>query len=514
MSAGAQVRPIWWSAGKTFENAGSRVADFLVASVPALTPQTLAVARMLFGSLILFYWLQYEPGAFADLAVAGAKYPSIAFLDGTGVLTLISGNDLCRLALYWGTIGLLACFIVGFQTRFLYAPLVACMWLFALLGNQGHFITPLLLAMTATLGSPWSARWSFDSILYRKRGIPRAASAMYGYPVWLLGLTIGLTYAAAGFSKIILTNGDWLLHTGARNGFLQDFNQAITDWGMWISNDYYLSLWASFISAVGQVIYLYACFTRSWKVKYAICFLIALPFLFGLMLLMGLFWWPWAVLVLMLYFPWRTLDKYIAPNAPILAFSGAHQDAHRRWFVTGAVTLIAVHTYAVISAKEVEPFWSNYPMYADRMLAGSTHESDFWAKWRTYDRNYQNTVELVSKDANGKEVMRRDLSLEYRAAAVMAAPLPFFAGISKINVLEIWKATLTDARLTPGHCQNISSTLSSYLEPVAHSQVLLIGRRYIEIVDGQVVWNPQTRWIEVNLTTPGCDYQLFPSPKL
>ncbi len=199
------------------------------------------------------------------------------------------------------------------------------------------------------------------------------------------------------------------------------------------------------------------------------------------MLLMGLFWWPWAVLVLMLYFPWRTLDKYIAPNAPILAFSGEHQDAHRRWFLTGAVTLIAVHACAVISAKEVEPFFSNYPMYADRMLARSTHESDFWVKWKTYDRNYHDMVELVSRDTYGKEVMRRDLSLSYRAAAVMKAPLPFFSRTANIDVSKIWKANTEKTPLDPGHCRNIASTLESYLSPTAHSQVLLVGRRYIDI---------------------------------
>jgi hypothetical protein len=73
----------------------------------------------------------------------------------------------------------------------LYPALVALMWLAALLSNQGHFITPLLLAMTATLIAPWWVAWGIDAIFGRRRGCGHVASQHYGYPVWLLGLVIG-----------------------------------------------------------------------------------------------------------------------------------------------------------------------------------------------------------------------------------------------------------------------------------------------------------------------------------
>jgi hypothetical protein len=30
--------------------------------------------------------------------------------------------------------------------------------------------------------------------------------------------------------------------------------------------------------------------------------------------------------------------------------------------------------------------YSNYPMYADRMRAGSSHEAEFWARYKPHDR--------------------------------------------------------------------------------------------------------------------------------
>ena len=136
--------------------------------------------------------------------------------------------------------------------------------------------------MAATLIAPWSAAWSIDSIFGRRRGCGHVASQYFGYPIWLLGLVIGLTYTAAGLSKLILTRGAWLWDTGARTGFIQDIGLAATDWGVPLSNNYVLSLGASMLSALGQAVYVYACFTRHTIIKFSIGAFIALPFLIGL----------------------------------------------------------------------------------------------------------------------------------------------------------------------------------------------------------------------------------------
>ena len=44
----------------------------------------------------------------------------------------------------------------------------------------------------------------------------------------------------------------------------------------------------------------------------------------------GLFWWPWFVLVLILYLPWRRIDRMIAGKASVAPFIGsARINAHR-----------------------------------------------------------------------------------------------------------------------------------------------------------------------------------------
>jgi uncharacterized membrane protein YphA (DoxX/SURF4 family) len=177
-------------------------------------------------------------------------------------LTYLSSDPLSRAVIYWAIAGLLLAFIVGLWTRLLYPLLVGFLWLAALLVNEDHFLTPLLLGLTATLFVPWSERWSVDWLLNDHGTDTSVASPYYGYGIWLLGLVIGLTYMTAGLSKLVITDGGWLWDTGARNGFIRDLHQATTDWGMVLSNNYFLALVASMLSAFGQGIYVYACFTR------------------------------------------------------------------------------------------------------------------------------------------------------------------------------------------------------------------------------------------------------------
>jgi hypothetical protein len=379
------------------------VADFVISCVPAIGPRTLALCRILLGLGFLYFWLQYDPDALARLSAARRPLPFTDLVNVAGWLTAWSAHATLRAWLYWSVAALAVLFAVGAFVRIV-APLFAlCLWLAAMLMQFGHFITPLLLGMTVTAFAPWSAAWSVDAL--RRGAAPESASPLYGYAPWLLGLCIGLAYASAGLSKLWLTGGGWLWDTGARNGFIQDLGIALTDMGIWLTNHYWLALAASIFSSFGQIAYLFACFTRSERVKYAICFGIALPFLVGLVLTMGLFWWPWGLLILILYTPWRWIDRSRIRSAEFPPTpAGRH---HRTILLASTLLLVGAHAYVVSIGREFEPLISNYPMYADRMRARGVDEAKVMHSLTSQNRNVRRTVHLVLDDGTERDVTGR-----------------------------------------------------------------------------------------------------------
>jgi hypothetical protein len=484
------------------------ITRYLIRSVPAVTAETLAICRITFGASILFFWSAPGPGILEAIALSGPLHPITKVLDQTGFLTLLSSTPALRLPLFWTIVALLVAFIVGFLTRLLYPVLVVLFWVAAFLSNQGHFITPLLIAMTVTMPAPWSARWSFDAVLSGGGRESGAASPYFGYPIWLLGLTIGLTYTSAGLSKLVMTEGAWLWETGARTGFIQHLGSAVTDWGIVFSNNYWLALGASILSAVGQGIYVWASFTRSPAVKYGIGLFVALPFLIGLVLFMGLFWWPWAVLVLMLYLPWPTIDRLVnRRRAGPIAFGGTPQrNWQRRWFLSATILLIALHTYAVVTRSEYEPLYSNYPMYADRMLANSDHEKQFWGRFKPHGRNYKYAIQVVGQTASGS-VRTRDLTLIYDLASFLTQFRLANLRLAELNP----RSTLVHAEkalaLSAASCADLQALAADHAPADAQASAIRFGRRYFELSDGQLKWLPVEDWLEIETNVAGCPYR-------
>jgi hypothetical protein len=250
---------------------GSCFAEYFVGSIPRVSAQTLALCRIFLGLWVTYFWLAWSgwsPSVLDDLAREGPRRSITKLIESKSqFLTYLSTDPFNRATVYWAIVILLLAFIVGIWTRILYPLLVGLLWVAALLANEDHFLTPLLLGMTATLFVPWSERWSVDRLVNGCRMDTSVAGPYYGYGIWLLGLVIGLTYMTAGLSKLVITDGGWLWDTGVRSGFIRDLYHAPTDWGMTVNNYYLLALGASMLSAFGQGIYVYACFTRSALIK-------------------------------------------------------------------------------------------------------------------------------------------------------------------------------------------------------------------------------------------------------
>jgi hypothetical protein len=422
----------------------------------------------------------------------------------SGLISAISSTTEFRVIFYWALVAFLACFIIGLFTRIMHILIVLASWMLAILINEGHGFTPLLLGLTVTIIAPWGDYLSIDRLITPNAERNSKPTWLYGYPIWLLGLCIGLTYTAAGFSKLLLTNGAWIWETGARNGFIQDFNNAVTDWGMLVTNNYWLSLSASILSAVGQTLYVWACFTRSALVKYGIAVFIALPFLAGLVLFMGLFWWPWAVLVLILYLPWPSIDRLMSRmDFDSVAVILPRSMMHRQWFISSSAALIGVHFYAVIAMTEYEPVFSNYPMYADRMLAGSAHEVEFWERYKRHDRNSRFNIRLITNSEGDGETRVYDLTLRYSLASFLQRYSIWRMGASDLQPQAILDAAVNSKPLDNELC----SRLQVYTKGLkADSVTLLIARRYFDLVGGIMSWQPIDSLVSIDLTHPDCTY--------
>ena len=436
-----------------------QISTYVVASIPVVNARTLAAARVLFGALLLYFWLAATaPDSLAQVAVSGPRHHFLKVIDATGVLTALSGSVVAQHLIYWSVVALLVAFIAGALIRLVYPALVTLIWLATFLNNGDHSTTPLLLALVVTIPAPWGERWSVDSYLHGRSREPLVASPLYGYPIWLLGLTIAITYTTAGLSKIVVTEGRWFWETGARNGFIQDFGIAATDWGMLLTNNYMLALSASMLSALGQGIYIWSCFTRRALVKYSIAFGIAVPFVVGLIVFMGHFWWWWVVLIVMLYIPWALVDPLLGRSDGVTTcFSGSpRQDWHRRWLLGATAALVGLHAFAVVTKTEYEPLYSNYKMYAQGMQAGSENEEKFWTNYKTNDRHYQVAIQIVGAGGTA------DLGPYYQLAFNLSRFRLWHLAIADINPIGIMQMADAGTAIEAATCASLQFNANSY----------------------------------------------------
>jgi hypothetical protein len=467
---------------------------FILRAVPAVSPRTLAACRILFGALMLFLFAwRLSSDALVVLHKNGPAYA----LNSARWLATLSGDPLTRSVIRWAIVGGWLSFTLGFLTRITFPILVVSMWLYALLTNTGHYLTPLLLALSATVWARWSDALSIDRMIGLARPVANR-SQLYGYPIWLLGLCITLAYFAAGLSKLVMTNGAWLWATGARWGFVSDLRFAATDLGVWIVNNYWLAVAASAFAAFGQIAYLWASFTRSATIKAMIGLGIALPFLVGLILFMGLFWWPWVLLVFLLYIPWPQLDRLFQRTSAERAFVDFRW--HRRWAIGAAWVLLVSHLAIVAARTHAEPFLSNYDMYATVLPASTDHERQQWVTFKSHGIGHVEEIDIMTADGSFDSYSQ---------------PYRWGRALQQISLFpsDLYPVSLT--KFHPGYIRHIArrggtldAVLCGKLQALADSlqadaKAIRFGLRNYDLVDGRLTWEEPTRDVIVQLQ-PGC----------
>ena len=479
------------------------VNRYILDSIPEVSARTLAIYRIVFCGLFLAFWMtSVAPGSLRSMSVRGPKH----WINSFEPIVFLSSINIVTEGLYYAVVFLTLAFAAGLFSRVVYPLLVIAIWMAVFFWNQNHFFSPLLLAVTTALPARWSDDLSVDRILGFARPL-KARSRIYGYPIWLMGLCIALAYTAAGFSKLVMTNGAWLWDTGSRWGFITDLNLAVTDWGLISVNNYWLAVLASAFASFGQIIYLYSCFTRSIWIKTAIGAFIAVPFLVGLVLAMGLFWWPWALLVVLLYIPWAPIGKWLdrldggfLPTAPLPSFA-----PHARWALCVTWTLLFIHAYAVVFKKstELEPIVSNFDMYAITFPMGTESEL---ANWREYEKHGRHYITVINATMPNGDTL--DLTGRHRLAdflqRVDLAKLGIGLSESSLNGRDIWRYFAKSAPLPVYFCENLRGFFQHNENGLP--QELIFAKRFHGLVNGRFEILPVQDKVVVDIANTKCPY--------
>jgi hypothetical protein len=462
----------------------------VINPVPRVTAKTLGACRIFLCLSILYFLLQYDPSDFGNLFRSGPGVAVTKALGGPQFLSALSGSATFCLAFYCVMVAFTLAAAAGWWTRTSMILLTTSLWLAALLWNYGHFLTPLLLGMTSTMFAPWGAGLSVDAVLARRQN--RERSPLYGYPIWLLGLAVGLAYASAGISKLLITQGAWIWNTGSRNGFIQDFGIAFTDLGLLFTSSYPLALLASVLSAFGQIAYLYSSFTRNNLIKYGICYLIALPFLAGLIIFMGHFWWPWAILIAILYLPWETIDRRIWGDEQAVAALVSHDflsdqcgQRQRSIFFAATSALIGIHVVAVAINREFEPLFSNYPMYIARKGVGpnTPEEARLWQRRVAHGYHFRPVVHLVLADGS-----QRDISLAYRIGEFMSSRQILRSAYPGLQARRVYHMAHRDMPISADSCATIRDAAHNLSGGKA--QFVRYNAQFYEVAHGAMTLRP------------------------
>ncbi|MGH9350463.1 MAG: hypothetical protein ACRD26_24705 [Vicinamibacterales bacterium] len=246
--------------------------------------------------------------------------------------------------------------------------------------DWGLPVVALCLLTLAPLGDALSV----DALVrrWRRRPPPVRTAQEYGLAVWMPGLALGIALLAAAFAKIDTSGPAWITSGAVRYHFIEDARHAPTDWGLRIAASDAGSMLTALGAVVAEAIVILHVFYRSWRVRTA-AGVLAAALLAGFFLLQGVAWRLWWVL-LVAFVPWEPIVASVRRGVPRPAPAAAPSLlALRRWqiaivaaFVLQQVVFSSVHL-------ELEPFASDYGMYAFTWPSRDAFEAHLVRKLRT-----------------------------------------------------------------------------------------------------------------------------------
>jgi hypothetical protein len=368
------------------------VTDWVERRVLPVSPEAAAVFRIVFGTLLLAYFLTHAVEA--DWIARAAPESPIHRL------VLPALEEAPRIADWiapWIAVWAVL-FIAGALTRLSFAMMTAGAVAWSLVYTMrvgAHSVEVLLVVMVSLLAAPWSDTWSVGR-WWRGPRADRTPSRAYGYAIWMLGFVLGTSLAAAAFAKIRLGGLGWITNGTVKYHFLTDSPDAPVDWGLRLAQYDGLAVLLSLAAVAIEGLVLFgACATRyGYRLAAGIA---TLALLVGFALFQGLFWPAWWILLLA-FLPWHLVR--LKPDTTYQRTwrpASAGPARRGRWglcelhptqvVVIGAVILQQAIASAV--RLEVAPLVSAFDMYSSTYASPADYESkagmSYWIAARFAD---------------------------------------------------------------------------------------------------------------------------------
>ena len=356
------LRRFWDAVFNRTSAFGRRALSTIGTGIPQASAEAAAVFRVIFGSGLI--WVVFrqpvDSGSVTNATNTLSSGQELILRGFAAVPWLADGIE--PWVAIWGLL-----FIVGAFSRTAFAMLTLGVFAWALLFTTNttyHTVCALLTALVCLLWSRWGDAWSVDA----SRGARPSARAQprhYGYTIWMPGVVLGVTFAAAAVAKLRESGMAWILNGTVKYHFLTDSRQALIDWGLQVGHYPALAVALSLAAVVVEAGVIVGALSGTYRYR-MVAGIASVLMVSGFTFLQGIFWPGWWLLCLS-FLPWHRI-KPVASD-PLAGSDGAH-DAGRGWRfgetpgVTVALALIIAQS--VISAFHVEgsPLMSTYDMYA------------------------------------------------------------------------------------------------------------------------------------------------------
>ena len=374
-----------------------RYANWLNDRIPAVSPESAALFRIVFGSaLVEFFFNRPVLGAWA-----AAPQNTLGPLHqaALGIFTQAPwiANGIRPWLLCWGVL-----LIGGAMTRTSLAMLTAGALAWGLLYTtraSHHTVSALLLTLVFLQGARWGDAWSVDAWRRRTATPRRCAPQQYGYAVWLPACVLGVVFAAAAFAKVREGGVAWILNGTVKYHFLSDSRQAMVDWGLRLGHYPWVAVLLSLAAIAVESLVIVGVISRAYRYR-LVAGLAALSLLLGFWLFQGLLWPAWWILLLS-FLPWHLIAP--ARESP----PGAREASKWRLAVPTLTALVVLQLVITTMRIEVAPLLSSYDMYSTTYVSPAEYEAKSGVRyWIVASANDQQVGECLVNRSAAESVSR------------------------------------------------------------------------------------------------------------
>lgn len=352
------------------------IRAWVFCGIPVLSAVGLGLFRIVFGLglLVVLPAATEVPAAPLSMALHRA---ADWFANWEWVHWLAMHPDASALVLTIATAAL-ALFAAGVvpRTMYLVALVAITARVFVLLQHRSAHDWGLpLVALWGLSLVPWDA--GLTLLPFRRQRGPN--SARYGYALWLPGAVLGVGLLAAAYAKLDTNGLAWVVGGAVKYHFIEDFSQAPATWGLWIAAHPAWAVGASCAAIAVEALFILHVFLPHPLAR-GLAGVAALSLLAGFYLFQGVFWPQWWVLLLVLL-PWEWLARVLSPVRATVSRSAPFP---RPIQVALVGLLVSVQVFASARRVEVEPFVSDYGMYAWTWTSIEAFDRHIARKYRAY----------------------------------------------------------------------------------------------------------------------------------